>query len=60
MDADVIMTTFEERYTDAAPGRVNKLLAALEKIHFGSTKLGWTKEPCRLLRFDDVYSEMTS
>lgn len=46
LDPDVIMTTFEEHYTDAAPGTVNKLLAALEKVHLGCTILGWTKEPC--------------
>lgn len=46
LDLDIIMTTFEEHYTDAAPGTVNKLLAALEKVHLGCTKLGWTKEPC--------------
>jgi hypothetical protein len=46
LDPDIIMTTFEEHYTDAAPGTVNKLLAALEKVHLGCTKLGWTKEPC--------------
>lgn len=46
LDPDIIITTFEEHYTDAAPGTVNKLLAALEKVHLGCTKLGWTKEPC--------------
>jgi integrase len=46
MDPDIIMTTFEEHYIDAAPGTVNKLLAALEKVHLGCVKLGWTKEPC--------------
>ena len=46
MDLDIIMTTFEEHYTDAAPGTVNKLLAALEKVHLGCTKLGWTRTPC--------------
>ncbi len=46
LDPDIIMTTFEEHYTDAAPGTVNKLLAALEKIHLGCVKLGWTKQPC--------------
>jgi integrase len=46
LDTDIIMITFEEHYTDAAPGTVNKLLAALEKVHLGCTKLGWTNEPC--------------
>lgn len=46
LDPDIIMTTFEEHYSDAAPGTVNKLLAALEKVHLGCTKLGWTKESC--------------
>lgn len=46
LDPDIIMTTFEEYYADAAPGTVNKLLAALEKVHLGCVKLGWTKEPC--------------
>ncbi len=46
MNPDIIMTTFEEHYADAAPGTVNKLLAALEKVHLGCTKLGWTKAPC--------------
>jgi integrase len=46
LDPDILRTTFEEHYTDAAPGTVNKLLAALEKVHLGCTKLGWTKEPC--------------
>jgi len=46
MDPDIIMTTFEEHYTDAAPGTVNKLLAALEKVHLGCSKLGWTKSSC--------------
>jgi len=46
LDSDIIMTTFEEHYTEAAPGTVNKLLAALEKVHLGCVKLGWTKSPC--------------
>jgi integrase len=46
MDTDIIMTTFEDHYTDDAPGTVNKLLAALEKVHLGCTKLGWTESPC--------------
>ncbi len=46
MDPDIIMTTFEEHYADAAPGTVNKLLAALEKVHLGCVKLGWTKAAC--------------
>jgi len=46
LDPDIIMTTFEEHYSGAAPGTVNKLLAALEKVHLGCTKLGWTKESC--------------
>ncbi|MHC1733447.1 MAG: tyrosine-type recombinase/integrase [Bacteroidales bacterium] len=31
---------------EAAPGTVNKLLSALEKVHLGCVKLGWTKSPC--------------
>ena len=46
LDPDIIMTTFEEHYADAAPGTVNKLLAALEKVHLGCVKLGWTKDAC--------------
>jgi len=46
LDPNIIMTTFEEHYADAAPGTVNKLLAAVEKVHLGCVKLGWTKEPC--------------
>lgn len=46
LDPEIIMTTFEEQYADAAPGTVNKLLAALEKVHLGCVKLRWTKEPC--------------
>jgi hypothetical protein len=46
IDPDIIMTTFEEHFSEAAPGTMNKLLAALEKVHLGCTKLGWTKEPC--------------
>lgn len=46
MDPDIIMTTFEEHYVDAAQGTVNKLLAALEKVHLGCVKLGWTKDAC--------------
>lgn len=42
---DIIMTTIEEHYTYSAPGTVNKLLAALEKVHLGCLKLGWTKTP---------------
>ena len=45
LDPDIIMTTFEEHYADAAPGTVNKLLAAFEKVHLGCVKLGWTKGP---------------
>lgn len=45
LDPDNLMTTFEEHYTESAPGTVNKLLAALEKVHLGCTKLGWTKDP---------------
>ena len=46
LDADTIMTTFEQHYADAAPGTVNKLLAALKKVHLGCVQLGWTKAPC--------------
>ena len=46
MDPDTIMTTFEEYYTESAPGTVNKLLAAIEKVYLGCIKLGWTKNPC--------------
>jgi integrase len=46
MDTDIIMTTFEEHYADAALGTVNKLLAAIEKVYLGCNKLGWTKSPC--------------
>ena len=46
LDPDLIMTTFEEHYTDAALGTVNKFLAALEKVHPGCTKPGWIKAPC--------------
>jgi integrase len=46
MDPDIITTTFEEYYTDAAPGTVYKLLAAIEKVHLGSARLGWTKASC--------------
>ncbi len=45
LNPDIIMTTFEEHYTYSAPGTVNKLLAALEKVHLGCLKLGWTKTP---------------
>jgi integrase len=45
LDLDIIMATFEEHYAEAALGTVNKLLAALEKVHLGCTKLGWTKNP---------------
>jgi len=40
------MITFEEHYTEDAPGMVINLLAALEKVHLGCTKLGWAKSPC--------------
>lgn len=46
LDPDIIMTTFEEYYSESAPGTVNKLLAAIEKVYLGCTKLGWTKDPC--------------
>jgi len=46
LDVDTIMATFEEHYADAAPGTVNKLLAALKKVHLGCFQLGWTKAPC--------------
>ncbi|MBI9052003.1 MAG: site-specific integrase [Anaerolineaceae bacterium] len=44
MNQDIFMTTFEECYQDAAPGTVNKLLAAIEKVQLGCNKLGWTKK----------------
>jgi integrase len=46
MDPDIIMTTIEKFYADAAPGTMNKLLPAIEKVHLGCTRLGWTKTPC--------------
>lgn len=46
LDPDIIMTTFEEYYSESAPGTVNKLLAAIEKVYLGCIKLGWTKDPC--------------
>jgi len=46
MEPDIIMTTIEEHYTDAAPGTMGKLLPAIEKVHLGCTRLGWTKTPC--------------
>jgi integrase len=42
---DIIMATFEEYYTDSAPGTVNKLVAALEKVYLGCTQLDWIKDP---------------
>jgi integrase len=44
LDQDIFMTTFEEYYQDAAPGTVNKLLAAIEKVQLGCNKLVWTKK----------------
>ena len=38
------MATLEECYADQAPGTVFKVLAAIEKVHLGCQKLGWTKE----------------
>ena len=46
LDQDIFVTTFEEHYVDAAPGTVNKLLAAIEKVHLGCTRLGWVDTPC--------------
>jgi integrase len=46
LDPEIIMTTFEEYYTEAAPGTVNKVLAALEKVHLGCAALGWTRAAC--------------
>ena len=46
LDTDLIMRTFEEHYTHDAPGTVYKLMAAIEKVHLGCTRLGWTKLPC--------------
>lgn len=46
LDPDIIMTTFEEYYSESAPGTVNKLLAAIEKVYLGCEKLGWTNDPC--------------
>lgn len=45
LDSQIIMATFEECYADQAPGTVFKVLAAIEKVHLGCEKLGWTKEP---------------
>ena len=44
LDEEIIMSTFEEYYSASAPGTVNKLLAAVGKVHLGCTKLGWTKD----------------
>lgn len=46
LNPDIITITFEEYYIVAAPGTVNKLLPAIEKVHLGCTRLGWTKSPC--------------
>lgn len=46
LDPDIIMTTFEEYYSESAPGTVNKLLAAIEKVYLGCEKLGWSNDPC--------------
>lgn len=44
LDTQIIMATLEECYADQAPGTVFKVLAAIEKVHLGCQKLGWTKE----------------
>ena len=44
LDSNIIMATLEECYADQAPGTVFKVLAAIEKVHLGCQKLGWTKE----------------
>ncbi len=46
MDEDIFRATFEVHYAAAAPGTVAKLLAAIEKVHLGCSKLGWVKDPC--------------
>jgi integrase len=46
MEPDIIIMTIEKYYADAAPGTMNKLLPAIEKVHLGCTRLGWTKTPC--------------
>jgi len=46
MEPDIIMTTIEKFYADVAPGTMNKLLPAIEKVQLGCTRLGWTKKPC--------------
>jgi hypothetical protein len=40
MDPDIVIKTFEVYYSNDAPGTVNKLLAAIEKVHLGCAKLG--------------------
>lgn len=44
LDSNIIMATLEECYAEQAPGTVFKVLAAIEKVHLGCQKLGWTKE----------------
>jgi hypothetical protein len=44
LDMQIIMATMEECYADQAPGTVFKVLAAIEKVHLGCKKLGWTKD----------------
>lgn len=44
LDSNIIIATLEECYSDQAPGTVFKVLAAIEKVHLGCQKLGWTKE----------------
>jgi len=44
LDTQIIMATLEECYADQAPGTVFKVLAAIEKVHLGCQKLGWTNE----------------
>jgi hypothetical protein len=44
LDTQIIIATLEECYADQAPGTVFKVLAAIEKVHLGCQKLGWTKE----------------
>jgi integrase len=45
LDTNIISTTLEIHYSNAAPGTVFKILAAIDKVHLGCQKLGWVKQP---------------
>ncbi len=43
---EIILNTFDYRYSSCAPGTAYRIQAAIKKVHAGALKLGWVQGKC--------------